>query len=247
MRKFQDKIILVTGSSRGIGRSIALEFAKEGGTVIINYNSSEQEAAKVATEIETYGGKAMIVKCDVSVESEVIQMKNTIVEKLGKIDILVNNAGIAFDSPILQKKIKDWDRTLDVNLKGYFICIKTFAPLMLKNVYGKIVNITSTSALYDFSPDIVDYDVSKAGIIALTKNFAKALAPIIQVNSIAPGWVRTDMHKGIPKNIIDSELANIYLKRMADPVEIAKVVLFLSSKDSSYITGSTLTVDGGHD
>lgn len=247
MQKLKDKIALITGSSRGIGKATALLFAKEGAKVVINYFISEKEAQKVVREINKTGSEAIPVKCDISQESEVIGMVRKTIKSFGRIDILVNNAGIVHDSPLFERRVEQWKRTINVNLLGYFLCSKYVSEQMIKKGSGKIINIASTSAIYAFDPNIIDYDVSKAGVIALTKDFAKALAPKIQVNAIAPGWVNTDINKSLPKSFIEHRTKEIYLKRFAEPQEIANTVLFLSSDDASFITGSVLVVDGGHD
>lgn len=245
--KFKNKIVLVTGASRGIGKATALLFAKEGAKLIINYLSSEKEAEDVVNEIKSLGSEAVAIKCDVSQESQVVSMIQHIIRTYTRLDILVNNAGVVYDSSVFDKKMESWDRTLEVNLRGNFLCSKYAAMEMLKNKSGKIINISSTSAIHTFSPDIMDYDASKAGIIALTKNFAKAFAPDIQVNAIAPGWVDTNINKGLPKMFIDEEINKIYFKRFAQPEEIAGVVLFLASPEANYINGTVLVIDGGHD
>lgn len=245
--RFTDKVVLVTGASRGIGKAIAIAFAKEGAKVAINYNSSEKQAKELAKQIISLGGAAIAVRCDVSQESAVKKMVQTIVKKFKTIDVLVNNAGIVFDVPLLERTTKQWHRTLDVNLYGTFLCSKYVIKEMKKNNTGKIVNISSTSAINSFSPDSIDYDASKAGIIALTKNLAREFAPLINVNAIAPGWVNTDINNDLSKEYISKEVEKIYVKRFAQPEEIANVALFLASEDASFMTGSIVVVDGGHD
>jgi 3-oxoacyl-[acyl-carrier protein] reductase len=245
--RFKNKFVLITGASRGIGKAAAILFAKEGAKIVVNYFSSENEARKAVDEIKRIGSEAIAIKCDVSKENEVEAMINKAIEVFGKIDILVNNAGIVYDAPIFKKTSKQWKRTMEVNLFGTYLCSKYGSAHMLKNNCGKIINISSTSAIYSFYPEIIDYDASKAGVIALTKDFAKALAPRIQVNAIAPGWVNTEINKDLSKSFIKKETRQIYLKRFAKPEEIANVILFLASEDSSFITGSVLVVDGGHD
>lgn len=246
MSKFKGKTVMITGSAKGIGRSTALMFAGEGANIIINYLSSELLANQLVKELETMGSLAIAIKGDITVEDDVENIVSSAISKFGQIDILVNNAGFAKDMPILERSVEDWNKTLGVNLIGPYFCIKHVSRNMLENGGGKIINISSTSALHSFSPEVVDYDAAKAGVIALTKNFAKALAPKISVNAIAPGWVDTDMNKDVPLEFLENEKKDIYLKRFAKPDEIARTILFMASEDASYITGSILIVDGGH-
>ena len=251
--KLKNKIAIITGASRGIGKSTALLFAKEGAKLIIDYHISdiepnaEENAFSVVDEINKIGSEAIPIKCDVSKENEVKEMTQRTIEKFGKVDILVNNAGIVFDVPFFERTAEQWKKTMDVNLFGTFLCSKYASEQMLKNDNGKIINVSSTNGINCFSPESVDYDASKAGIINLTRNLAKELAPKIQVNVIAPGWVDTEMNKDLPDDFVEEETEKIYLKRFAKPEEIAKTILFLASDDASYITGSILKVDGGHD
>ncbi len=244
--KLKNKVALITGSSRGIGKAIAHRFAQEGAKVIINYLRSEAEANKLVNEIKKSGLDAIAIKCDVSKENDVKKMIDEIIRRFGKIDILVNNAGIVYDIPLFEKTVAQWRRTLDVNLIGTFLCSKYVSQQMLKQSSGVVVNISSTNGIHNTAPTSADYDASKSGIISLTKNLALELAPKIRVNSIAPGWIDTDMNKDLPKDLLDQELENVFMKRFGKPEEIAAVALFLVSDDASYITGSTLIVDGGH-
>lgn len=241
-----NKVVIVTGGSGGIGEATSVAFAKEKAVVIINYNSSEKKAQNVLSKVKVYSERSIVLKCDISKEKQVKMMMKEVYSKFGRIDILVNNAGIAKDSNILEKKITDWNKTLNTNLLGVFICSREASQYMLKQKSGNIINISSTSAIYSFSPDIADYDASKAGVISLTKNFAKALSPNVRVNCIAPGWVNTDINKGLPEEFLKHEMRNIYSERFAEPLEIANLCLFLASPKSSYINGTVITADGGH-
>jgi len=244
--RFKDKVVLVTGSSRGIGKACALLFAKEGAKVVVNCSKSMEKAEKVVEEIKALGSDAIAVQCDVGNEEQIKSMINQTIEKFGKLDILVNNAGIVFDVPALDKTVEEWRKTLDVNLIGTFLCCKYAAEHLKKSGSGRIINISSTNGIDSFSPDAMDYDASKAGIVIMTRGLAKELAPEILVNSIAPGWVDTEMNAELPADFIQEEKNKIYLKRWADPEEIGKAVLFLASEDASFITGSILKVDGGY-
>ena len=245
--RLKNKVAVITGSSRGIGRATALLFAKEGAKVVVNYVSAKKEALFVVAEIKKIGSEAIAVKCDIAKEAEVKKMMDTAVKTFGKIDILVNNAGLVYDVPLFKRTMTQFRRTIDVNLIGNFLCSKYAAKYMLKKTGGKIVNVSSNNVINSFSPESIDYDAAKAGIILLTKNFAKELAPKVNVNAIAPGWVNTDMNKDLPKKMIQEETQKTYFKRFARPEEIAQTILFLASDDASYITGSVLVVDGGHD
>lgn len=243
--EFKDKVVLVTGSSRGIGRSIAVKFAKEGANVIINYKNSKKEAEVLSEILSTYGNSCMCIQADVSKEDEVKAMVEKIIDKYGKIDVLVNNAGIAIDADFEDRKVSDWKDTLDTNLIGVFLTSKYAGSYMKEAKYGKIVNISSTNGLDTTYTYSVDYDASKAGLVNLTRNLAIEFAPYINVNAIAPGWIDTDMNNDLPKDYLREEKNKILLKRFAEPEEIADVVLFLSSDKSRYIVGETIRVDGG--
>jgi len=244
--KLKNKVALITGASRGIGKAIALTFAKEGAKIIVNYNKSKKEADEVVTKIESLGSQAIALKCDVSKETEIKKMVSDTTNKFGRIDILVNNAGIVFDNDFKDKTVEHWKKTLDVNLIGTFVCSKIVSEIMKKQGSGNIINISSTNGTDVIDPGCVEYGSSKAGVIYLTKALAKELSPKIRVNTVAPGWVDTDMNKDLPKDYLDKEMKKILLRRMASPEEIAKAVLFFSSDDSSYITGTILKVDGGY-
>lgn len=245
MDKFKDQVVLITGASRGIGKATALEFGKEGATVIVNFKKEENKADEVVQQIIASGGNAIAIHADVSQEEEVQAMVNAVMEKFGKIDVLVNNAGIVIDKPFTERTVQDWNITLAVNLVGPFICSKIVGPLMKKAGSGRIINISSDNAYSSPSPESVDYDATKAGLISLTKNLAIQYAPEVLVNSIAPGWVDTDMNAELPKEMIEEQISRSFLKRMATPEEIAKPVLFLASDDASYIDGQVFIVNGG--
>lgn len=241
-----NKTVLITGASRGVGASCARVFASKGYNIIINYNNSMDEALKLKEELEnTYKVRAIIIKCDISIENEVIDMVDKSIEVFGKIDVLVNNAGIAIDKDFDDKNVSDFKRTLDVNLIGTFLVSKYVGKHMLKNRYGNIINVSSTNGIDTYYKESLDYDASKAGVISLTNNLANAYAPYIRVNCVAPGWINTDMNKELDNEFIKVEEDKILLKRFAEPVEIANVIYFLASDSASYINSSVIKIDGG--
>lgn len=240
------KVVLVTGSNRGIGRSTIIEFAKAGLDVVINYRHHKEEAYELKEYVESnYNVRCLVVKCDVSKEDEVIEMINEIVDYFGSLDILVNNASVCKDSLLMDKDIDSFRRILDVNLIGTYLCSKYAAKVMLDNGSGSIINVSSTNAIDTYYPESCDYDASKAGVISLTHNLAREFSPYIRVNCVCPGWVNTDMNKELSVEQVHEEEKNILLGRFADPEEIAKVIVFLASNKSSYVNDSIIRVDGG--
>lgn len=238
-----NKTVLITGSSRGIGATTAKKFASLGYNVIINYVNSEEKAQELAHVLEVnYNIKTMVIKCDISNEEEVKEMVNSIKNTFGYIDCLVNNAGIARDNYYKDKNVDEFRRVLDVNLVGTFLVTKYITNVMKE---GSIVNVTSNGAIDDNYPESMDYDASKAGIISLTSNFAQALAPLIRVNAVAPGWVNTDMNSGLEDSFKSEEENKILLNRFGETLEVANVIAFLASDESSYINGTVIKVDGG--
>lgn len=235
---YMSRIILITGSSRGLGAAIAQIFLENDDTVYINYNQSKKEALEIAKKYEN----ARLIKCDVSKEEEVQAMFEKIEEKDGHLDVLINNAGIAIDTTLEEKTVKNFQTILNVNLIGTFLTCKYVKKIMEK---GTIINISSTNGINTYYSYSLDYDASKAGVISLTHNFAEAYAPKIRVNAVAPGWINTDMNKEMDEEYKKEESKSIFLKRFAEPKEIANVVFFLASDAASYINNSIIRVDGG--
>ena len=233
-------VALVTGSSKGIGKETILKYAKEGYDVVINYNSSLDDALKVEEEAKKYNVNTLVVKCDISNEEEVKVMTDEIKNKFGKVDILVNNAGIAIDTTFEDKTVDNFRRTLDVNLIGTFLVSKYISKIMDE---GVIINISSTNGIDTTYPESLDYDASKAGVISLTHNLATEFAPNIRVNAICPGWVNTEMNKELDEEFINKEISKIKLGRFADPKEIADAIFKIST--CTYINDSIIRVDGG--
>lgn len=239
-------VALVTGSNRGIGKCCIEEFAKAGVDVVINYCHHKAEAEKLEAYIkDKYNVNVLTIKCDVSKEDEVEKMVNEIVDNFGGIDILVNNAGVSRDSLLLDKTVKEFQRILDVNLIGTYLCSKYVGKVMLNAKKGKIINVSSTNAIDTFYPESCDYDASKAGVISLTHNLAREFAPFVAVNCVCPGWTKTNMNKDLSIEQIVEEKKKILLGRFAEPEEISKVIVFLASSKASYINDSIIRVDGG--
>lgn len=242
---FSNKVCLVTGGSKGIGRSTCIEFAKNGADIALNYSSDEKAAAQTAEEIRKLGTKVETFKTDVSDFQQVEKMVKDIYDKFGRIDILVNNAGITKDALLLRMTEKEWDKVIDVNLKGVFNASKACVRYMLKQKQGgRIINISSIVGIYGNAGQ-TNYAAAKAGIIGFTKSLAKELGSRdITVNAIAPGFIRTDMTLSLLQK--DSDISkNIPLKRLGNPEDVAKAAAFLASEDASYITGQVIAVDGG--
>lgn len=240
------KVVLVTGSSIGLGRAIIEEFANNNYDVIINYNNSKKEAEELKKYIENkYLVKALTIKCDITNEKEIEEMKQTIIDEFGNIDVLVNNAGISIDTDFNLKTKENFIKILDTNLISLFLVSRTFGNLMLKNKRGKIINISSSNAIDSYYEYSLDYDSSKAGVINLTHNLANHYAPYINVNCICPGWIDTPMNKDLEEKFKQKEIDKILLKRFANPKEIANLVYFLSTDNASYINDSIIKIDGG--
>lgn len=243
--KLQGKAVLVTGASRGIGREIALELARQGANVAVNYSGSEARAQEVVSEIQALGCEAFAVQCDVANSESVTDMVKATIERFGKLDILVNNAGITRDNLLMRMKDDEWDSVINTNLKGVFLCTKAVTRQMMKQRSGRIINIASIVGVSGNAGQ-ANYVAAKAGVIGLTKTAAKELASRgITVNAVAPGFITTDMTDKLTEEVKEAMLSQIPLSRFGEPGDIAKVVTFLASEDSRYMTGQTLHVDGG--
>lgn len=241
----QGKVALVTGASRGIGRAIALELARQGAKIAVNYAGSEAKANEVVGEIKNMGGEAFAIQADVADAQAVEQMIKTVLERFERIDILVNNAGITRDNLLMRMKEEEWDDVININLKGVFNCTKAVTRPMMKQRYGRIVNIASVVGVMG-NPGQANYVAAKAGVIGLTKTAARELASRnITVNAVAPGFITTDMTERLSEEIKSEMLKQIPLARFGEPEDVAKVVAFLVSDAASYMTGQTLHVDGG--
>lgn len=240
-----DKVALVTGSSRGIGRTIALELARAGADVALNCRSRVQEAEKVRREIEALGRRAVVTVGDVADPEVVKNMHKTIQDSLGHVDILVNNAGMAKDNLLLRMKDEEWDDVVGVNLKAAFLCSRAFARGMLKKRWGRIINMSSVVALAG-NPGQVNYCAAKAGLIGATKALARELGSRnITVNAVAPGFVTTEMTASLPEEKKQEMLQQIPANRFGRPEDVAALVVFLVSDAAGYINGQVIAVDGG--
>lgn len=241
----KDKIALVTGASRGIGKATALELARQGATVVVNYTSGKDAALEVQQEITAMGGQAILYPCDISQFDKVEEMITTIVKKLGRIDILVNNAGVTRDGLLMKMSEEDYDRVLDINLKGTFNTIRFASRQMMKQKAGRIINLSSVSGVLGNAGQ-ANYSASKAGVIGLTKATARELATRgITCNAIAPGFIDTDMTRALPDSVRESVVNQIPLKEFGQVEDIANMVAYLASEKGKYITGQVINIDGG--
>ncbi|MDU4959951.1 MAG: 3-oxoacyl-[acyl-carrier-protein] reductase [Sporomusaceae bacterium] len=240
-----NKVALVTGASRGIGRAVALALAKAGAKVVVNYAGNAQAAADTVEAITAFGGEAIAVQADVAQADAVETLIKQALDAYGRIDILVNNAGITRDNLLLRMKEDDWDAVMNTNLKGIFHCTKQVSRIMIKQKSGKIINMTSVVGVMGNAGQS-NYAAAKAGVIGFTKSMAKELAARgITVNAIAPGFIATDMTAVLPDQVKAGMADNIPLARMGQPEEVAAAAVFLASDSADYITGQTLHVDGG--
>ncbi|AFZ46810.1 3-oxoacyl-(acyl-carrier-protein) reductase [Cyanobacterium stanieri PCC 7202] len=243
LQRLKDQVAVITGASRGIGKASAIALATEGAKVVVNYASNSEAADKVVAEITEAGGSAIALKADVSSPDDVDNLFKEAVKAFGKVDILVNNAGITRDTLMLRMKLEDWQKVIDLNLTGVFLCCKAVSKMMLKQRSGKIINISSVAGQMG-NPGQANYSAAKAGVIGLTKTLAKEFASRgVTVNAVAPGFIETDMTSGLEA---DEILKFIPLARYGKPEEIAGMIRFLCADTASnYITGQVFNVDGG--
>jgi len=244
-KPLEGKVALVTGASRGIGRAIALELARQGCAVVVNYNAQAQAAGEVVAAIVASGGRATAVQADVSLTAEAQKLVEAALATYGTLDILVNNAGIARDALLLRMSEEDWDAVLDTNLKSAFNCVKAAQKTFLRKKAGRIINVGSVVGLRGNAGQ-ANYAAAKAGLVGFTKALARELGSRgITVNLVAPGYIETDLTKSLPPEAVNAALAQTPLGRLGQPGDVAAAVAFLASDAASYITGQVLCVDGG--
>ncbi len=243
LQNLRDRVAIVTGASRGIGKAAAIALATQGAKVIVNYARSSSAADKVVAEITTAGKEAIAIQADVSQAAEVDNLIKQTLEKFGRIDVLVNNAGITRDTLLMRMKLEDWQAVIDLNLTGVFLCTKAVTKTMLKQRSGRIINIASVAGQMG-NPGQANYSAAKAGVIGFTKTVAKELAPRgVTVNAVAPGFITTDMTEGLKS---DDIIKFIPLGRYGKPEEVAGMIRFLAADPAAaYITGQVFNVDGG--
>lgn len=241
------KVAVITGARRGLGASIAYALARRGYNIVVNDFVSEDEVLNVVNNINNnYEVEALGVMADVSKESEVKRFLSVVKEKFGRIDVVINNAALVEDIEIENKSTEKFNEILTNNVTSTYLMSKYFGKYMYNQKKGKIINVSSTNGINAFFPTSIDYDASKAAIISLTHNFALEYAPYVLVNAIAPGWINTEMNQELPIKLIKEECEKIYLKRFAEPGEVAALVCFLSSDECSYINGEIIKIDGGY-
>ena len=241
----EKKTVLVTGGSRGIGKEVALKYAENGYNIVINYVSSNTNVEELKKEFEQKGAEALILKADVTNTQEVENVVNKAIEKFGTIDVLVNNAGITKDNLLMRMTEEEFDKVININLKGTYVVTKAVIKYMMKKRCGSIINLSSVVGVAGNAGQC-NYSASKAGIIGFTKSLAKELSSRnIRVNAVAPGFIQTDMTSVLSDSVKENINSQIPLKRMGSPIEVANVIYFLGNDDSSYITGQVINVDGG--
>ncbi len=242
---FKDKRVIVTGATKGLGKAIARSFAQEGAWVAANYSADDQSAASTESELKELASKYMLLKADVTSKADVEKMVKTVISHWEYVDILVNNAGIIRDKLLMFLDEDDWDRVIEVNLKGTYLCSRAILKTMISRRFGRIINITSPSALKGRAGQ-TNYSASKGGIISFTKSLAKEMARLgITVNAVCPGFIATPMTEGLDQDITCDLAGRIPMGRMGEPEDIASAVLFLAAARQGYVTGQVLAVDGG--
>ena len=243
---FKNKVVLITGGTRGIGKATAIKFAKLGAKVVVVYKSNKNTAKELEEKIVSDCGYVDCIKADISNYENIESLVKNVIDKYKRVDILVNNAGIVFDREFEDIKYEESLQIIKTNMLAPLFLSQLIAPYMVRQGKGKIVNVSSTSGMYDFNPGTADYAMSKIALQSLTKDLSMKYAPTINVNAVAPGWVNTDMNKDLPKDFVDEETKKYHMKRWAEPEEIADAIVYLASDNANYVTGQVLVLDGGH-
>lgn len=238
---------MITGSSRGMGKAEAYEFASRGYDVIVHYVNSQEAAETISEDIrKKYGVRTAVIKADLAKENEVKKLASKALEAFGKVDVLVNNAGIALYDEFEKKTVQGFEQSMKVNLYAPFLLTQILGAEMVKNQYGKIINIATIDVMTTYNAESAEYDASKAALISLTKTTSLQFAPYVNVNCVCPGWVATDMNKDLPQELLDYQTSKTCKGRMAKPEEVAKLVAFLASDDAEFIDGEVIKIDGGY-
>ncbi len=242
-----NKVAMITGSSRGMGKAEAYEFASRGYDVIVHYVNSQEAAETISEDIrKKYGVRTAVIKADLAKENEVKKLASKALEAFGKVDVLVNNAGIALYDEFEKKTVQGFEQSMKVNLYAPFLLTQILGAEMVKNQYGKIINIATIDVMTTYNAESAEYDASKAALISLTKTTSLQFAPYVNVNCVCPGWVATDMNKDLPQELLDYQTSKTCKGRMAKPEEVAKLVAFLASDDAEFIDGEVIKIDGGY-
>ncbi len=242
----KSKVVLITGGSRGIGRATAIAFAKEGYDVCFTYNTNTDMAKSLLTELAQYGGLYQALRCDISQEAQVRQLVTDFCKKYSHLDVLVNNVGISIDNVFENKTVEDFQKIINVNLIGTFLVSKYFGEMMYANKKGKIINLSSTNGINTYYPMCMEYDASKAGINSLTHNLAMQFAPFVNVNAVAPGFIKTDTEiNAMNDDFVKTEEKKIFVRRAGKPEEVADLILFLASEKADFINNEIIRIDGG--
>ena len=242
-----NRVAMITGSSRGMGKAEAYEFASRGYDVIVHYVNSKEAAENISEDIKKkYGVKTAVMRADLANESEVRELASKALEVFGRVDVLVNNAGIALYDEFQKKTVQGFEQSMQVNLYAPFLLTQILGAEMVKNKYGKIVNIATIDVMTTYNAESAEYDASKAALISLTKTSSLQFAPYVNVNCVCPGWVATDMNKDLPQELLDYQASKTCKGRMAKPEEVAKLVAFLACDDAEFIDGEVIKIDGGY-
>lgn len=243
-----NKVVMITGARRGLGLACAKKFAKGGYNVVLNGRTQYEEFLSISKELEeNYSIQSLVCMGDIANEEDVKRMLDEVKNKFNRLDVLVNNAGIVFDMEIEERPTSLFEETLHNNVTGTYLMCKHFGKFMYEQDFTtRIINISSTNGIDCNFPTSIDYDASKAGINSLTRNFAMEYAPKVLVNAVAPGWINTDMNKDLPSDLVEEETSKIYLKRFAEPKEIASLVYYLGSEENTFLNNEIIKIDGGY-